>query len=126
MAKFETIQEIQYSYDHIAANSLKNGDCVVYGSAGSYHNIKIRHFGPGRTIRIYAHRLALLKKINTLEIPKNMQASHLCHEKACINIDHIEAEPQHINMARIPCMNERAARMDPHFWFGHQGYRNCV
>ena len=126
MAKFETIQEVQYSYDHIAANSSIHGDCLVYGSAGKYHSIKIHHFGPGRQIRLYAHRLALLNKIKELDIPKDLEASHLCHEKACIKMDHIEAEPRHINMARIPCMNERRDRMDPHFCFGHPGYPDCV
>jgi len=96
MAKFATVQEVEYAYEHIAANSQRHGDCLIYGSADKYHNTKITHFGPGQHIRIYAHRLALLRKMKTIVIPAHLQASHLCHQKACINVDHIEAEPPHI------------------------------
>ena len=86
MAHFHSQEEVKYSYEHLAANATINGDCLVYGSTGKYHDVKVRHFGPGRVLRIYAHRLALLKKMNSLDIPKTVEASHLCHEKACIKL----------------------------------------
>ena len=126
MAHFHSQEEVKYSYEQLAANASINGDCLVYGSTGKYHDIKVRHFGPGRVIRIYAHRLALLKKMNSLDIPKTVEASHFCHEKACIKLEHIVAEPRHVNMSRITCMNERVCQQEPHFCFGHPGFANCV
>ena len=126
MTKFLTRAEVLYAYEHLVANTTKNGDCLLYGVVGQYHGLKVRHFGPGRVIWIYVHRLALLKKMDIVDIPKDIEASHFCHEKACVNTNHIVAEPRHIDMSRIPCMNERHVRGEPHFCFGHPGYENCV
>lgn len=48
--------------------------------------------------KILAHRLAYENKYGV--IPKNMEIDHLCHNKACINTEHLEVVTHQINCQR--------------------------
>ena len=51
----------------------------------------------------YVHRLEKMSHIHVLNIPPNVQASHLCHFSLCLNPSHISLEPAAINNQRQQC-----------------------
>ena len=64
-----------------------------------------------------AHRAALMVEKRG-KLPK-LQASHLCHEKTCINPEHLNLESAAINNRRKICANENRCT-------GHPGYPDCI
>ena len=67
----------------------------------------------------YTHRLALMVHFNCSQLPKGLEASHLCHNSLCINPHHITLEPHAINNQRIHCKLF-------HHCTGHVPYRTCL
>ena len=63
------------------------------------------------------HRLAFMAHHKTNELPtKNtygepMEVSHLCHNKLCINIQHLVLESHTENMSRLHCCKEGVCTM---------------
>ena len=51
----------------------------------------------------HVHRLALMVKLRSMTIPKELDASHLCHNSLCVNADHLSLEPHSINNNRQCC-----------------------
>lgn len=45
--------------------------------------------------------------------------SHLCHNRLCVNPEHLSPEPHSINNNRLVCKNDG----DCH---GHHGYKDCL
>ena len=110
MGKFESLSEIDVFYDMLMANKLTSqgphGTCVEYATA--HHQYTNKYIQTSRTInskRINSrtNTVALLKKIKLTELPDGLEASHLCHNKRCMSVDHIVAEPHEINMSRNTC-----------------------
>ena len=52
---------------------------------------------PSRAIQESVHRIALLVQLKSINIPKDLEASHLFHMQASINADHMFAEPHKIH-----------------------------
>ena len=77
-------------------------------------------------IRKYVHHVAMLKKLQQIELDPGLEVSHLCHNKACIKPEHMTTEPNLINMARNACASVRKSRGINNFGFGHQSYPNCT
>ena len=48
--------------------------------------------------KILAHRIAYEAFYG--EIPKNLEIDHLCHNKACVNVNHLEAVTHQVNSQR--------------------------
>ena len=134
MCTFESMSEVNAFYDMIMANKLTSqgphGTCVEYAAAAAHQNNK--YIQTSRTIngrKIYSrtHRVALLKKMNITELPEGLEASHLCHNKRCMNVDHIIAEPHDINMSRNTCAYMRNITGDKLYCTDeHQGYGRCI
>ena len=61
-----------------------------------------------------AHRLSYMisKKLTRNEVPRMspldavLDCSHLCHDKLCVNPQHLILEPRHVNMDRKRCARE--------------------
>ena len=51
----------------------------------------------------FAHRLRLMMKIRTFQLPSNIEASHICGERKCIRASHISAEEKNTNKGRQIC-----------------------
>ena len=129
MADFHSMHEVDIFYQMIESDIHTFGSCMVYGSSSNTQQKYIRvkkHIGPSRYIRAYVHQVALLKKLRCVKLPEGHETSHLCHNKLCINMDHLASEPHYINMSRVACANERLSRGMPHFCFGHEGYSKCI
>ena len=50
---------------------------------------------------------------------EGQEVSHLCHNKMCINIDHIRLEPKKINLDRMKCNAHKHC-------FRHDTYEKCM
>ena len=106
-----TLAELNYAYecmlqsDKISTNDL---GCILYRNSDSYskYNTHI-HRGNSGVVRlsINAHRLAVLKRYQVIDLPLDLECSHLCHHKSCINTAHIRAESRELNKKRQICWN---------------------
>lgn len=127
MGGFKSIDEVEFTYDCLihSGTLIYVGDCIQYGHDPAKYN-SIRKRVDSGVVREYAHRIALMKKMKTVNIPSDLEASHLCHMKACINPEHIIAEPHNINMTRLACFNE-SQRLNKTYCFGNHGdYPACL
>ena len=103
----------------------------MLGQPGRYFGID-KVLQSGCRVRIRAHQLALLVKLNVMEIPQGttydrIEASHLCHNENCIKKDHLVAERHSINTARRNCKSERPIKNDRKFCHGHgAGNPSCI
>lgn len=55
------------------------------------------------------HRVALMveMRLTRSQFPgANLEVSHLCHEKLCVNPMHLSLEPHATNQERIHCMQQ--------------------
>jgi hypothetical protein len=59
--------------------------------------VRIRYDGK----RYYAHRLAYIQKIGPIK--QGMEIDHLCKNKACVNVKHLEQVTPTINKRRSSC-----------------------
>ena len=66
-------------------------------------NLRVVSNGEVKWKRFYAHRIVYMIEKNTV-LAENVQISHLCHEKLCQNINHLNAESSIINMQRETCL----------------------
>ena len=67
----------------------------------------------------HSHRFAIMIRDRNLNIPLNMDCSHLCHNSRCINTDHLSIEPHAINNNRQHCVNSNIC-------LGHFEFPNCL
>lgn len=135
MAKFESVKEVDMFYDMVMANQLTGqgpkGTCVEYATTSTMVS-KTKYPQTSRTIngrKIYMriHRLALLKKMRVAHLDSSIEASHLCHNTKCMNMDHIVAETHESNQSRITCANERKNMGNSNYCTGdHYGNPNCI
>ncbi|KAK7498656.1 hypothetical protein BaRGS_00010033 [Batillaria attramentaria] len=74
-----------------------NGICQLFqGYAGpnGYMKLSYRHPGSGQVTSTTAHRAAVMVARGCFDLPPHLDASHLCHNKACILPTHISMEPR--------------------------------
>lgn len=72
-----------------------------------------------RRIRIRVHRLMFYLFNNAIPLDSKIHVSHLCHNKLCVNIEHLSYEQSVINAQRNSCFSAKKC-------FGHAGYKNCI
>lgn len=72
-----------------------DGDCVIYSGSDSGKGYQ-RLWIDGRLQ--YAHRWVWEQKHGP--IPTSMEIDHLCYERGCVNIDHLECVSKGENMRR--------------------------
>lgn len=92
---------------------------IWYGSknADGYAIIRVMFREKRQTFTV--HRLQYFLANNCTFLDSSYHVSHLCHNKLCINIDHLSLEPAHINVERNTCKNSRACK-------GHNAFKNCI
>ena len=47
------------------------------------------------------------------------ELSHLCHQKTCVNFNHLNLEPHHINLQRRECFRKKVCK-------GHDSHPDCI
>ena len=116
-----TLDDARWAFSCLLVAKLKRDDeksCLIYGTDGKYNKFR-RRTECGTDIVVNAHRLVLYIKMGSVNIPDEIQSSHLCHNKACINIDHIMPENKFLNRARRTCNQEGSC-------MGHAGAPPCI
>lgn len=51
------------------------------------------------------HRVKYMCANRNLDIPRQMDVSHLCHNPKCVRLGHLSLEPHNVNMTRLECKN---------------------
>ena len=80
--------------------------CILYRNTKDYTKFNTHlHRSNEEIFRLSldAHRLALLKRYQTLFIPEELESSHICHHRNCVNTAHIRAETHELNKERQTC-----------------------
>ena len=72
----------------------------------------------GKRQKLAAHRLSYFVAHGFHRLDPRMHVSNLCHNKLCVNADHLSLEPAAINASRSRCVGRNAC-------LGHEGYWNC-
>jgi hypothetical protein len=67
----------------------------------------------------HVHRPALMIKLRSLSIPKELDASHLCHNILCVNVDHLILLPHSVNNNRQCCKSYGNC-------IGHGDFPSCM
>lgn len=85
--------------------------CVLWkGGVGSNGYGFIRVSWPEEGSKVErVHRVALMveMRLTRSQFPgANLEVSHLCHEKLCVNPMHLSLEPHATNQERIHCMQQ--------------------
>jgi len=112
----------------LCAKSQKVRNCLIWTGA-----ISSSHYGViSRQKKLFkVHRVAYaicknLISFNTdhdglmILINSKQEISHLCHNRLCINVDHLSLEPHAINNQRLRCKNNLLCSGN------HKGFQNCL
>ena len=112
----------------LTGNSIAQGPmgCVIWqgGGDGRYGEVKLLSPGnPPRRIVYRVHRLAMMIKLHQITLTGGV-VSHRCHNKYCVNVEHLNIEPQYINNQRECCRSNivngrRKCR-------GHDTFPECI
>jgi len=49
-----------------------------------------------------------------------LEVSHLCHQRLCVNADHLSLEPRSVNLERMHCKGQQLCHLC------HEGYPKCL
>lgn len=96
-----------------------NGSCLIWTgavSSNTYGAISYKLFGKWH--RTTVHRLAFMLFNERIDIGRQLDVSHLCHNSLCVFKDHLTVEPHCINSSRIKCLNRNVC-------LGHWPYQEC-
>ena len=99
-----------------------NGVCLLYNGTprpDGYIHVSYRHPVTGTVSSSSVHRIAVVLSTGTLDLPRHLDASHLCHNKTCILVGHVSLEPRAINCQRRRCVSEGQC-------LGHAPFPNCL
>ena len=102
-----TLKDAQWAYSCLEVTAKHVGGCLIYSTPGKYHYFHRTTKPGGVYVGENAHRLALMIKLGTVDVPESLEASHLCHEPACVKLAHLEAEPKELNDQRKTCNEEK-------------------
>lgn len=94
------------------------GECLIYCRIRPY-TVCRRTTPSGKKLAINAHRLALMTKMRTVDIPSDIQASHLCNRPGCIKLEHIFPEDKFTNEERKICHTRKICS-------GHGDHPDCI
>jgi len=97
----------------VAAN---NGlGCLIWQGArkGVYGAKKLTPPGH-KSISPTVHRALYMCHIKSVEIPPEIDVSHVCHVNLCVNILHLVLEDHNINMGRLACKHDGVCSGEHH------------
>lgn len=84
-----------------------NGSCIIWQGAtkgsipGNYGVMNITFLDGKRSV-MHTHRIRMSIEKRTI-IDKQYDVSHLCHNRQCVNIEHLSEEPHYVNNNRQHC-----------------------
>ena len=124
-------EEIDSLKDKIHRNSVQNNanDCLEWtrscGKSG-YPQMRLGQAFYERFNNIPYNPAHLLYTIqHKITLDKGYEISHLCHNKRCVNYEHLSYEPKAVNAARNQCCHSRVCITHQYHDWGIV-YPNCV
>lgn len=72
-------------------------------SGNGYPYMKIDVDGNGVKQVIGVHRVVMMCHLSKTEFSDGLQVSHMCHNRRCVNINHLSLEPDFVNAGRNRC-----------------------
>ena len=73
----------------------------------------------GKRLKLLAHRLMFFVENSPVQLCSSIHVSHVCHNKPCVNIDHLLYEPASVNNARKVCTKNGECT-------GHRAIKRCL
>ena len=111
--------EVQYCNRVIRRHTLITENCYVWKGSKDRDGYGMIQFQfRGKRVKVRAHRLVYYIRSGFIDL-KNLHVSHLCHNKSCINFEHLSLEPHDTNNKRKTCILNGEC-------IGHCGYRSCI
>lgn len=109
--------DIQQKFNRKTEESGNGKGCIVWTGAKkgkSGYGIQVVNWPGGEEKREAAHRLAYMirHRMTRYDMPtvdennNKVECSHICHNKLCVNVNHIVLEPHAINLDRLHCKNQ--------------------
>ena len=97
----------------LKANSMQhaNNECIVWTGCVNkqgYGQFRFRDpRDPNSSVfkTRTSHRVALMLHFRDFDVPSSMQASHLCNNKLCVNVEHLVFEGNSTNNLRKTCFS---------------------
>lgn len=112
-------EEQQYLLSKLFRFIVTDGCHLWYGDSNQDGYGIIRPLFRNKKQTFTVHRLQYFLANNCKFSNPNYHVSHLCHNKKCINIEHLSFEPAEINVARNHCKRTKTC-------YGHDGFKNCI
>lgn len=83
-----TIEDLSVDLDRFWAKVDKSGECWEWTASRTHNGYgEFRVWREGKYTLIRSHRLAYVLTHGL--IPEGMQIDHICHNRACVNADHL-------------------------------------
>ena len=101
----------------------ENGVCQLYDAppqTSGYVLFSYKNPKTGRTTSTTMGKAVKMLEKNTIFLDPECEASHICHNKTCILVDHIEYEPHTVNVGRKACVRAGYCLKN------HGLYKNCL
>lgn len=114
-----TAEEKQFLYSKLFKFHELNGCHIWYGATDSDGYAVIRPTFRLKRQIFTVHRLIYYLENDCHFYNRSYHVSHLCHNKKCINIQHLSLEPGEINVRRNSCRQSKTC-------CGHDGFKNCI
>lgn len=116
MIRAKNIPESVSRSDFESRTQIRDNGCLAW-----IGNVNAQGYGR-MTVeggKFHAHRIALY--LAGIELPAGMVVDHLCRNRRCVNVDHLEVTTQQVNTARGvgPAAARAAARLQGRCVNGH-------
>lgn len=97
-----------------------NGECILWTGCCRKSGYGVARFKDreGLWKAVTAHRLIVMIVLKNYNLESHLDASHLCHNSKCVNIDHITLEAHFENNYRKACASRGKC-------FGHGTHPMC-
>ena len=117
------VEKYSQTLSELSRISAENHACIIWQGpvtkVGNYGLISYKDPDDSRWKKTRAHRLVYMINSGNINLPRDMDCSHLCHNSLCVKFDHISLEPHRINNNRKHCLNSNTCH-------GHVGFNNCL
>ena len=77
--------------------------CKLGGFHKPYSTLTVKFPWEPSKKTLYSHRFSYMLHNNVFDLSKEIQISHRCHNKRCVNPEHLSFEPEAVNKDRQIC-----------------------
>jgi len=117
---------IEAQKQRLLHNSEANGEfgcllCKLGGGQTAYSTLTITFPWNKKKKTVSCHRFAYMLHMQCFDLSSDMQVSHRCHKRRCINTDHLSYEPASVNKDRQICRGIFPTRCK-----SHAPYKDCL